>query len=119
MGLEELYLSGNHIAVISSHAFQLLSTLVIRNLARNDIREINDEGFAGLLRVEEMYLEDNQLVAIPTSALSESVNLKKLFLGKNLFQEISENALLKNINLDMINISHCQQLMDIKAGAFK
>merc|ERR1711892_824572 len=119
MGLEELYLSGNHIAVISSHAFQLLSTLVILNLARNNIREINDEGFAGLLRVEEMHLEDNKLVTVPTSALSESVNLKKLFLGKNLFQEISGNALLKNINLDMINISHCQQLMEIKASAFK
>merc|ERR1711892_1224097 len=119
MGLEELYLSGNHIAVISSHAFQLLSTLVILNLARNNIREINDEGFAGLLRVEEMHLEDNKLVTVPTSALSESVNLKKLFIGKNLFQEISGNAFLKNINLDTIIISHCQQLMEIKAKAFK
>ena len=41
----------------------------------------------------------------------------KLFLGQNLFKEISENVLSKNINLSILNISNCPHLIEIKAAA--
>jgi len=117
--LKELNLSGNKISVISSHAFQLLSTLVILNLARNNLRKINDEGFDGLISVKEMYLEDNELHKLPTGALSKIINLNTINLSENPIKNVSKNALVKNIKLIALNISHCPQLSEIKAGAFK
>jgi hypothetical protein len=69
--------------------------------------------------VKELSLEDNNLEQCPTGALSNIINLEKIHLGKNPYEEIHENALVGNGKLNLINISHCPHLNEIKAGAFK
>ena len=119
INLGYLDLSGNNIAVISSLALQSLSLLVSLNLARNNIKKIDEEGFQGLKSVEEINLEDNDLNKVPTGALSQVINLNKLVIGQNPLKQISHNALIGNLRIKMLNISHCPQLSEIKAGAFK
>ena len=55
-----------------------------------------------------MYLEDNALNKVPTDAISQVINLKKIVLGQNLLKEIPENALSGNIKLKLLKISQCQ-----------
>ena len=81
--LNELYLQGNEITIVSAGAFSGLKSLKILNLADNKIENLPSIVFDDNLELSEIYLQNNSLSSIRPGTLSKLNHLVILDLSKN------------------------------------
>lgn len=100
-GMEKLMilnLSRNEISEIESEAFAVLVKLKILDLSCNKIAQVDVKSFDGLTELEELNLEYNLLTQLPGDVFEDLLNLKVLILSHNKIQE------LKNEIFTVINV---------------
>ena len=109
MNLEYLDLSRNMITSLTAPCILTrFYSLKVINLAYNSIgkvSEIDENVFHHLTRLEVIDLSDNQLEVIPSAALYQLVNLKKLFLDYNKIDQITEDDLNCISKLDELSMT--------------
>ncbi len=97
--LQHLDMKKCEIRILRSGVFQYLPNLLKIVLSDNDIYNIEACVFPKTNHLSELYLDSNQLFAIPDAKSTQFENVQYLSLRKNAIQRISHNSLhnLKNL----------------------
>nr|XP_060612504.1 nyctalopin-like [Anolis sagrei ordinatus] len=110
VALKDLNLRKNRIWTIQKDAFLRLDRLGVLNLGHNRLSDLPKQLFAGLTRLRTMHLEANHLTGIscPFGSLR---NLRKLYLNNNRIASIASSAFsalkeLDFLHLNRNNLSH-------------
>jgi len=115
--LAELKIARNSLHVITDHSFSNLPSLSILSLSGNTIERVHDRGFSSVSSVRTLDLSDNHLYQVPTQALQSFHKLEELYLGQNKFSIIDSGAFRGLHKLRSIDISGCQELIEITEDA--
>jgi hypothetical protein len=86
-------------------------------LTRNKIISINDNAFVGLEQLEELYLNDNNLLRVPSIALQSLKRIITIHMDRNPLQQLSTGDFV-HIPANQISVTNCDQLSLIDRGAF-
>ncbi|XP_072037074.1 toll-like receptor 2 [Amphiura filiformis] len=80
----------HHFVAIEDNAFQWIPSIRILKLNSNGVLLISDGAFNHLVLLEELHLEDNDLLSVPSQALQvfANSNLRTLILSLNEIQSI-------------------------------
>lgn len=76
------------------------------SLSINKINKIDDNLFAGLSNIHELYLGGNEIVTLNKNTFSGLTKLKKLYIESNNIKYIEENAFDNVLELDELNLSN-------------
>lgn len=109
--LTSFNISGNEIATLPTTFYLPSKILTIIDFSWNKLTEFPArilEIDANAVKLEEVYLNDNEITAIPEALFSKSTSLKVLNVGGNKITAFSSKALTKNVNLLSLNISKSQ-----------
>ena len=113
-----LYLDKNQIKEIKDNTFNGLKKLEELSLFNNQIEKIEKGAFNGLENLEDLILRLNHIKEIKNNAFKGLKNLRKLNLMKNQITEIEKNAFNGLENLEDLNLSR-NGISIIEKGAFK
>jgi len=113
-----LYLDKNQIKEIKDNTFNGLKKLEELSLFNNQIEKIEKGAFNGLENLEDLILCLNHIKEIKNNAFKGLKNLRKLNLMKNQITEIEKNAFNGLENLEDLNLSR-NGISIIEKGAFK
>ena len=70
------------------------------------IQAISGNAFSKMVRLESLYLSDNELEMIKNETLSEQRNLIKLYLNNNRLSRIEPGALITLELLEILGLSY-------------
>ena len=68
--------------------------------------KVEDDAFKGLDLLEELYLDGNNMLAVPQSALRNLTRLRRLSLSFNRIAVVSAQLFSSNANLQHLSLSH-------------
>ncbi|XP_043217044.1 toll-like receptor Tollo [Amphibalanus amphitrite] len=129
MDATELYLDGNHLPRLSSHAFigrqhllvlylndsrvrtvtnrtfNGLTSLQVLHLERNDLARLHGFEFDTLLLLRELYLHDNVIASIDNRTFTPLVSLQVLRLDGNRLVRFAPLQLTRHAHLVSVNVS--------------
>ena len=94
---------------LNKAAFGRLPIVFELNLANNQIRNISQRAFEGLLQLLTLNLTNNEITHIPNGAFRGLVSLRNLDLSHNQLEKLDNktNGLLDDcLSLEKINLSH-------------
>ena len=72
---------------------------------RNQIEQIDVDGFKGLDNLEKLYLRSNKLTKIESNTFQHLTKLKKLNLSENQIEQIDVDGFKGLDNLEKLNLS--------------
>lgn len=111
--LAELNLGFNNaLTNIESNLFEYVPTLEFIDFAYNQIRNIEENAFAGLLKAKILYLEANLISTLSNNTFSGAPNLVTLHLSRNSIADIDDAALhgLGQLKRLLLNINRIERL---------
>lgn len=88
------------------------------NLQENRINVIHDQAFQDLVRLENFYLNDNFLTALPRLAFKGISRLKMLNLGGNQLTNVSKTWFSDLVELEVLYLDR-NQVLYIEEGTFE
>lgn len=105
--LREIHLQNNELYELPKGVFHQLKQLLVLDLSQNQLtsHHINNETFAGLLRLRVLNLSHNALTRIDSKTFSDLNILQVLILKNNSIGYIDENAFLPLYNLFELNLA--------------
>jgi Leucine-rich repeat (LRR) protein len=103
--LETIDLSGNSLTDLPRDIFAHTRRLTRVDLTRNSLKTLSSV-FIDLYALEEVFLNDNLLLAFTSEWFSNTPNLRTLHLENNVLVEIGENALQPLKRLSQLYLSH-------------
>jgi hypothetical protein len=106
MDATELYLDGNDIPVLSSHAFIGRKNMKVLHLNNSNIQTINNRTFNGLKSLQILSLKYNQLTTIHGYEFERLVDLKELYLSFNRIAIIANNSFVALKSLEILHLDH-------------
>ena len=112
-----LNVGGNSISHLTGGIFASLTGLRRLVLSRNRIISINDNAFVGLELLEELYLNDNHLIRVPSIALQSLKRIITINMDSNPLQQLSTGDFV-HIPANQISVANCKQLVLVDRGAF-
>ncbi|XP_072419306.1 leucine-rich repeat-containing G-protein coupled receptor 6 isoform X2 [Chiloscyllium punctatum] len=109
--LEELRLSGNHLAQIPMHAFAGLYNLKVLMLQNNQLKRLPSEALWDLPNLQSLRLDANLISDIPHNSFEGLHSLRHLWLDDNALTQIPVQALnnlpsLQAMTLALNKIAH-------------
>eukprot|EP00096_Caligus_rogercresseyi_P008853 TRINITY_DN2874_c0_g1_i1.p1 TRINITY_DN2874_c0_g1~~TRINITY_DN2874_c0_g1_i1.p1 ORF type:complete len:586 (+),score=164.90 TRINITY_DN2874_c0_g1_i1:244-2001(+) len=113
--LAELYLSGNPLISLPNGAFSSFRSLTALDLSSCRLSNIFEASFKGLGTLRKLKLSDNELKALPPTALRDNLpNLEELYVGMNPYSSLTASSGLTGIKrLKILDISGCGKLRSI------
>ncbi|KAF6211370.1 hypothetical protein GE061_011882 [Apolygus lucorum] len=108
VGLEELDVSQNEIAVIPDNAFTSLRSLLKIMLQENAISSMADRAFVGLVALQYLNASSNQLVALPPELFQSTRDLREIYLNNNSISVLAPGLLEGLDQLLVIDLSFNQ-----------
>lgn len=115
--LTVLDMSYNRLEKLTSIAFRELHSLVILKLSANRLMHLEDGVFKSTKHLEELFLEDNQFMVVPSSALSDVLSLRHLSLSRNLIESIEEGEMPQLSQMSTLELDG-NVMSDINPTAF-
>ncbi|XP_023222761.1 protein artichoke-like isoform X1 [Centruroides sculpturatus] len=120
--LEEIYLGHNKLGdqlnpIFSTSELRQLRNLKILDLSSNQLRSIDSRVFEGLISLEILNLELNDLSVVPTESLKDLISLKSLLLQENDLIELSRSSFPKLQSLTTLNLTG-NQISSLQDGTF-
>jgi len=111
MDSTELYLDGNDLPILSSHAFIGRKNLKILHLNNSNIQTIHNRTFNGLRALKILHLEYNQLTILFGYEFERLFDLNELYLSHNQLHTIANNtfSMLKNLKVLTLDHNHLVQ----------
>ena len=106
MDVTELYLDGNHIPSLSSHAFIGRKNLKVLHLNQSNIEVINNRTFNGLKSLQVLNLNNNRLTQLFGYEFEILVDLKELYLSYNRIAVVANNTFLALKSLQILHLDH-------------
>ena len=106
MDVTELYLDGNHIPALSSHAFIGRKNLKVLHLNESHIEVINNRTFNGLKSLQVLNLNHNRLSQLYGYEFEILVDLKELYLSYNRIAIVANNTFLALKSLQTLHLDH-------------
>ena len=113
VSLRYLDLSGNDCVYLREDMFESMVSLKYLHLQRNKLGAsfaglYGENLFKGVKRLEELYLMDNDIRALPGSILKDQISLKTLKIGENKLSGWGTNLFKFTTNLQILDINHNQ-----------
>ncbi|BET01333.1 unnamed protein product [Nesidiocoris tenuis] len=108
VGLEELDVSVNEIAIIPDNAFTSLRSLQKIHLQENAISSMADRAFVGLVSLQNLNASSNQLVALPPELFQSTRNLREIYLNNNSISVLAPGLLEGLDQLLVVDLSFNQ-----------
>lgn len=110
MDATELYLDGNDIPILTSHAFIGRKNMRILHLNNSNIQTIHNRTFNGL-RALRIHLDHNKLTTLYGYEFERLFDLNELYLSHNQLQTIANNtfSMLKNLRVLTLDHNHLVQ----------
>ena len=106
MDVTELYLDGNNIPSLSSHAFIGRKNLKVLHLNQSNIEIINNRTFNGLKSLQILNLKNNRLTQLFGYEFERLVDLKELYLSYNHISIVANNTFLALKSLQILHLDH-------------
>jgi Leucine-rich repeat (LRR) protein len=106
MDVTELYLDGNDIPSLSSHAFIGRKNMKVLHLNQSNIHTINNRTFNGLKSLQILNLNHNRLTQLYGYEFERLVDLKELYLSYNRIATVANNSFLALKSLQILHIDH-------------
>ncbi|XP_048647712.1 leucine-rich repeats and immunoglobulin-like domains protein 1 isoform X8 [Marmota marmota marmota] len=88
----------------------------LRNLSYNKLSEIHPAGFEDLPNLQEMYLHNNELTAIPSLGAA-SPHVVSLFLQHNRIRSVNGSQLKAYLSLEVLDLSS-NNITEIRSSCF-
>ena len=102
--ITELDLSCKGLVSLDNYAFQKLANLEKLWLNENNISYLYEHTFAGLIKLEKLYLFYNKIHSLPKDIFRPLSNLKRLELSMNKVTELDENIFESNRSLEKVSL---------------
>ncbi|KAI1308640.1 Protein toll [Halotydeus destructor] len=106
MDATELYLDGNNIQVLSSHAFIGRKNLKVLHLNSSNIETINNRTFNGLRNLQVMNLNHNRLTALHGFEFERLIDLEELYLSYNRISIVANRTFAALRSLRVLHLDH-------------
>lgn len=108
ISLQKLYLSNNYLEKLDGEIFEPLeNNLIVLDISSNLIKELPEEIFGKLTKLEVLDLSNNKLTSLKENIFKNLNELKKLSVSTNLLQNGFPENIFSNIkNLEYLNISN-------------
>lgn len=106
MDATELYLDGNDIPTLSSHAFIGRKNMKVLHLNNSNIFRINNRTFNGLKSLQVLNLNHNRLIALYGYEFERLFDLKELYISYNEITSIANNTFTALKVLRILHIDH-------------
>ena len=116
--LKWLRMSHNYVEKIRPKTFQHLKSLLVLNLTFNKIKELDDDSFVGLDRLENLFLNKNKIASISSRTFSEMTKLTKIDLANNKLETLPEHLFDGLSSLLFLDLDS-NKLTDIPNNVFK
>uniref|UniRef100_A0A452VH19 Leucine rich repeats and immunoglobulin like domains 1 n=1 Tax=Ursus maritimus TaxID=29073 RepID=A0A452VH19_URSMA len=95
---------GPSVLGVPRFSLRLLSVIAGRNLSYNKLSEIDPAGFEDLLNLQEVYLNNNELTAVPSLGAAAS-HVVSLFLQHNKIRSVEGSQLQAYLALEVLDLS--------------
>nr|XP_026496202.1 toll-like receptor Tollo [Vanessa tameamea] len=106
MEATQLYLDGNNIKMLPSHAFIGRKRLKILYLNSSNIETIHNRTFNGLKELEVLHLDHNSLSAVEGQEFNGLENLRELYLNNNKIKSIGKEMFNHMSRLKILHLHH-------------
>ncbi|XP_064473061.1 toll-like receptor Tollo [Ornithodoros turicata] len=106
--LLELDLSWNKLRYIDDRAFMALGNLRSLYLQHNQLTQLVETAFGGLIHLQVVDMSNNQLNTIPPKLFHGSVDIRELYLQNNSLGLLSPHTFTDLQQLVILNLSHNQ-----------
>ncbi|OWR44348.1 putative toll [Danaus plexippus plexippus] len=106
MEATQLYLDGNDIKMLPSHAFIGRKRLKVLYLNSSHIETIHNRTFNGLKELEVLHLDFNLLTIVEGQEFDGLDNLKELYLNNNKIKTIGKDMFNHMAKLKILYLSH-------------
>ncbi|XP_046978216.1 toll-like receptor Tollo [Vanessa cardui] len=106
MEATQLYLDGNNIKMLPSHAFIGRKRLKILYLNSSNIETIHNRTFNGLKELEVLHLDHNSLSAVEGQEFNGLENLRELYLNNNKIKSIGKEMFNHMARLKILHLHH-------------
>lgn len=106
MEATQLYLDGNDLRILPSHAFIGRKRLQILFLNASNIELIHNRTFNGLKKLEILHLDHNSLTTLEGQEFDGLDNLKELYLNNNKIKYIGKEMFNHMSNLKILRLDH-------------
>ncbi|XP_053604299.1 toll-like receptor Tollo [Plodia interpunctella] len=106
MEATQLYLDGNDIKMLPSHAFIGRKRLKILYLNASNIETIHNRTFNGLKELEVLHLDYNNLIQIEGQEFGGLDNLRELYLNNNNIKHIGKEMFDHMARLKILHLHH-------------
>lgn len=116
--LEELHIVQSNIPAIGKHSFWGVPTLKILKLSHNNISQVLEYNFRGLIYLVELYLDDNRIESMHSATFRDLTELRVLSLAKNRITELAPRLFLGLAKLHRLDLSE-NNLVELNSEVFK
>ncbi|XP_045449583.1 toll-like receptor Tollo [Melitaea cinxia] len=106
MEATQLYLDGNDIKILPSHAFIGRKRLKILYLNSSNIEIIHNRTFNGLKELEVLHLDYNSLTMVEGQEFNGLDNLRELYLNNNKIKTIGKEMFSHMPRLKILHLQH-------------
>ncbi|CAH2084648.1 unnamed protein product [Euphydryas editha] len=106
MEATQLYLDGNNIKILPSHAFIGRKRLKILYLNSSNIETIHNRTFNGLKELEVLHLDYNSLTSVEGQEFNGLDNLRELYLNNNKIKSIGKEMFNHMSRLKILHLQH-------------
>lgn len=106
MEATQLYLDGNDIKILPSHAFIGRKRLKILYLNSSNIEIIHNRTFNGLKELEVLHLDYNSLTIVEGQEFNGLDNLRELYLNNNKIKTIGKEMFSHMPRLKILHLQH-------------
>lgn len=106
MEATQLYLDGNNIKILPSHAFIGRKRLKILYLNSSNIEIIHNRTFNGLKELEVLHLDYNSLIMVEGQEFNGLDNLRELYLNNNKIKSIGKEMFNHMSRLKILHLQH-------------
>lgn len=106
MEATQLYLDGNNIKILPSHAFIGRKRLKILYLNSSNIEIIHNRTFNGLKELEVLHLDYNSLTMVEGQEFNGLDNLRELYLNNNKIKSIGKEMFNHMSRLKILHLQH-------------
>lgn len=106
MEATQLYLDGNDINILPSHAFIGRKRLEILFLNSSNIKVIHNRTFNGLKKLEVLHLDYNSLTSLEGQEFDGLENLRELYINNNRIKHIGKEMFNQMSHLKILHLHH-------------
>ncbi|XP_018323682.1 toll-like receptor Tollo [Agrilus planipennis] len=117
MDATQLFLDGNNLPILSSHAFIGRKRLKVLFLNNSNVETIQNKTFNGLRQLEELYLSANRIVELLGYEFEGLENLRELFLDRNRISHVQNETFTRLKHLRVLKLNH-NRLLQLNVWLF-